>query len=162
MVTRIVCLIGKIFANDKVDAGDIGAGHTVTALYEVALVGSNGEMIPELRYQQKRQISNNTRELAFVRLRYKQPGQDASIERSAPITRDMMLTDIAQASSDFKFAAAVAGFGQLLKGGIYTDRWSYDDALNLARQSKGKDQHGYRGELVSLLELAKSLSVDGV
>lgn len=147
------------FRNDKVDAGDIGAGHTVTALYEVSMVGSGGDRIDALRYGQNQgdKAIAYGNELAFVKLRYKQPGGKVSREVSQPILAAQIKPDASQASDNLQFAAAVAGYAQLLKGGVYTGDWQYTDALALARQSKGQDKHGYRGEFISLLELSQSL-----
>jgi Ca-activated chloride channel family protein len=147
------------FNNDKVDAGDMGAGHTVTALYEIVLAGSSNERISELRYS-NREIdgAENTGELAFVKLRYKQPGTSSSIEVSKAIVRDSVIDSLASSSHDLRFAASVAGFGQLLRGGKFTGDWGYTQALILARNSRGPDPHGYRSEFVHLIELAQSLS----
>ncbi len=146
------------FRNDKVDAGDIGAGHTVTALYEIALVNSGGEKVDGLRYG-KAQYSEgqmaNQQELAYVKLRYKQPGASKSQEVSLPVMARSK--GIEQASPNLQFAATVAGYAQLLRGGKYTGEWGYPQALSMARQSKGDDPHGYRGEFISLLELSQSL-----
>ncbi len=156
------------FRNDKVDAGEIGAGHTVTALYEIVLVGSEGEMIPSSRYQSKMAPQGSASEaakygdeLAFVRLRYKAPEGDTGIEFSQPVGVEQLQQRLADSSEDFRFAVAVAGFGQLLRGGKYMADWQYGDLLNLARRAKGEDKHGYRGELIGLVELAQSLSAQG-
>lgn len=147
------------FRNDKVDAGDIGAGHTVTALYEVSMVGSGGDRIDPLRYgsQQEDKAAAHGNELAFVKLRYKQPGGKVSREVSQPVLVSQIQSGPEQASDNLQFAAAVAGYAQLLKGGVYTGDWQFADALALARQSKGQDKHGYRGEFIGLLELSQSL-----
>ena len=147
------------FSNDKVDAGDIGAGHTVTALYEIVLAGSGGERISNLRYTTGQdQAHSNTGELAFVKLRYKQPGESRSVELSLAISGEALNDSIDNSSDDLRFAASVAGFGQILQGGTFTGDWSYSDALALARNSRGDDPHGYRSEFVHLIELAQSLS----
>ncbi|MAT93169.1 MAG: hypothetical protein CME59_11275 [Halioglobus sp.] len=149
------------FTNDKVDAGDIGAGHTVTALYEIVLAGSGGERIPQLRYGDRDRAApapQHNGELAHVKLRYKQPGAQRSQLISRVVRRDSLRGDIGEGSTDLRFAASVAGFGQLLRGGDFTGQWSYDDALALARGARGDDPHGYRSELVHLIELAQSLS----
>ena len=147
------------FSNDKVDAGDIGAGHTVTALYEIVLAGSGGERIANLRYATEQDNArSNTGELAFVKLRYKQPGESRSVELSRAISSDALNDSINNSSDDLRFAASVAGFGQILQGGTFTGDWSYSDALALARNSRGDDPHGYRSEFVHLIELAQSLS----
>ncbi len=147
------------FRNDKIDAGDIGAGHTVTALYEVVLAGNSAEDLPQSRYtKETKPVSNHSDELAYVRLRYKKPGSNVSTEFSKPVLTDHIEQNIELASDNLRFASAVAGFGQILRGGKYTHSLNYDDVLNLARDARGRDEHGYRGELISLVELAKSLS----
>ncbi len=148
------------FANDKVDAGDIGAGHTVTALYEISLVGSKGLKLPPLRYgSQAKPDPAKAGELAFLKLRYKLPGQDKSKLIKIPLTKQMITASLDQSSEDFRFAAAVAAFGQLLRGGKYTGRFTYDQVLELARSGRGKDKFGYRGEFLRLVSLARGLSV---
>jgi Ca-activated chloride channel family protein len=142
------------FNNDKVDAGEIGAGHSVTALYEITLVDSEARSIDPLRYG-GRVIPEGSDELAFVRLRFKRPGESASelIEQSV-LTADMK--SAGKSSADLKFASAVAGFGQLLAGddNISMD---YDDVISLAAGSvAGND--AYRSEFLNLVMLAKELS----
>jgi Ca-activated chloride channel family protein len=147
------------FTNDKVDAGDIGAGHTVTALYEIVLAGSGAERVPALRYgNAEKSGHSNSDELAFVKLRYKQPGASSSIEVSQVINRGDVIESLDQGSDDLRFAASVAGFGQILKGGTFIGDWNYEDALTLARNARGQDPHGYRSEFLHLIELAQSLS----
>jgi Ca-activated chloride channel family protein len=147
------------FNNDKVDAGDIGAGHTVTALYEIALVGEGAEQISTLRYQDKSTSSEHSiNEIAMIKLRYKHPGNTDSVELGKVVKKQELRDSINNSSDDLRFAASVAGFGQLLQGGKYTTGWGYNDALVLARNSRGKDLHGYRSEFVHLIELAQSLS----
>jgi len=145
------------FKNDQVDAGDIGAGHSVTALYELALAGKGGNLMEPLRYQPKRVSEGKSdKEMAFLRLRYKLPGQDKSKLMEIPLARELAEAG-KEPSIDFKWAAAVAGFGQLLRGGKYTGNFSYDDVLSLARSGRGEDPFGYRGEFLTLVSLAKSL-----
>jgi Ca-activated chloride channel family protein len=148
------------FKNDKVDAGDIGAGHTVTALYEIALVGSDGLRLPPLRYSSPPEVKTAARssELGFLKLRYKLPGEKHSTLMDTPVTKDLIKPSLEAADQDFRFAAAVAAFGQLLTGGKYTGDFTYEDVLALARQSRGNDPFGYRGEFLSLVSLASSLS----
>ncbi|MDR2689822.1 MAG: VWA domain-containing protein [Azoarcus sp.] len=151
------------FNNDKVDAGDIGAGHTVTALYELTLAGQKGAIDP-LRYQPQakpRDEAANSGELAFVKLRYKAPDGEQSTLIERKITHEAS-TSIDQADEDFRLAAAVAGFGQLLRGNADLGTWRYRDARALARN---RGTHAaddaltdYRGELVKLIELAEALS----
>ncbi len=147
------------FNNDRVDAGEIGAGHAVTAIYEVAPVGSPAVLHDALRYADRTveppvagARPESSRELAFLRLRYKEPGEDASELIELPIPRGM-----GPASSDQRFAAAVAGFGQLLRGSVYTGGWTWADAIALAEANTGDDPFGYRREAVTLMRLAESL-----
>ncbi|MFI8383703.1 von Willebrand factor type A domain-containing protein [Pseudomonas sp. NPDC079086] len=143
------------FSNDKVDAGEIGAGHTVTALYEVVPVGGQGWLEP-LRYQAAAKNDGKAGELAWLRIRYKAPGQDVSKLLEQPIQAGDVPA-ISQASEDLRFAAAVAAFAQQLKGDAYTGRFSLVDSAELARNAKGDDRFGLRGEFVQLVELAQSL-----
>ncbi|MDG4594546.1 MAG: VWA domain-containing protein [Candidatus Contendobacter sp.] len=146
------------FNNDAVDAGDIGAGHTVTALYEIALKGSGGNLTEPLRYGKPVETTEpRGDEIAFLRLRYKQPDGDVSQLLEWPIRRQSAVRDARETSERFRFAAAVAGFGQILRGGRYTGRFGYDDVLALARAARGPDPYGYRGEFLTLVGLAKSL-----
>jgi len=146
------------FNNDQIDAGEIGAGHSVTALYEVALRGSGGERVEGLRYQGGEGKIDGSDELAFLRLRYKAPDGDVSKVIEHSITKADMTRDIAAASESLRFAAAVSAFGQILHGGRYTERYGYEDVLKLARGARGDDAHGWKGEFVQLVELARSLS----
>lgn len=147
------------FNNDKVDAGDIGAGHTVTALYELVLVGRAGQRIEPLRYGSARPaVAGNRDELAHLRLRYKAPEATGSelIERA--ILRREIGQDLAETSESFRFSASVAAFGQILRGGRYTGEFDYDAVLGLARGARSEDPFGYRGEFLSLVSLAKTLA----
>lgn len=145
------------FSNDKVDAGEIGAGHTVTALYEIVPAGEKGWLEP-LRYAQAKapEQSGKNGELAMLRVRYKAPegGISRLIER--PISAQQP-AKLAEASPDLRFAAAVAAFAQQLKDGRYTGNFSLADTAKLARGAKGDDPYGLRGEFVQLVELAQSL-----
>jgi Ca-activated chloride channel family protein len=142
------------FNNDKVDAGEIGAGHRVTALYEVVPVGAKGR-VDSLRYGARPEAAAGKGELANVRLRYKNPGSDASQLLEYPIRKDSVVD---RASADFRFAASVAAFGQLLRGGKYMGDFSYADVTRLASGAMGEDRDGYRKEFVSLVALARSLT----
>lgn len=147
------------FNNDKVDAGEIGAGHRVTALYEISLTGSNGQRLPPRRYQpdtadhESGDITFNN-ELAHLRVRYKLPGETVSKLIQSPVM-DSGIN--ARGGDNFNFAAAVAAFGQKLRGGTYLEDFSYDDIEKLARQSRGNDLHGYRSEFMQLVGLADTL-----
>jgi Ca-activated chloride channel family protein len=144
------------FNNDKVDAGEIGAGHRVTALYEVVPVGAKGRIDP-LRYGAQPQQKTGKGELAHLRLRYKKPGSDASELLEYPIRKDSIVP-AGKTSADFRFAASVAAFGQLLRGGKYLGDFGYDDVSALASGALSKDRDGYRREFVSLVALARSLT----
>lgn len=147
------------FNNDKVDAGDIGAGHTVTALYEIVLADQPGIMDP-LRYtnnQPSLQKNNSENELAFLKIRYKNPHQHTSHLISKPI----LMTEIKsqnKTSQRFKFSASVAAYGQILRDSKYMDNYTYADIIQLAKSAKGQDEHGYRAAYIELLNLASNLS----
>ena len=151
------------FNNDKVDAGEIGAGHTVTALYEISLVSSNSKYVDPLRYSQalSKDVPHKD-ELALLRLRYKQPASSTSKLIEQPIQTADIESKLDKTSERFRFSASVAGFGQLLRGGKYTADYQYDDVLELARKARGDDAFGYRGEFISLVNLAKSLETNRV
>jgi Ca-activated chloride channel family protein len=141
------------FNNDKVDAGEIGAGHTVTALYEIVPKGEKGWLEP-LRYGGvESTASAKSGELAMLRVRYQPPegGNSRLIER--PIAAGSE----GKASDDLRFAAAVAAFSQQLKDGRYTGDFSLKDTEALARGARGDDRFGLRAEFVQLVELAQSL-----
>jgi len=146
------------FSNDKVDASEIGAGHTVTALYEIVLKGDKGWNEP-LRYQSPPAASRDTRfeELALLRVRYKNPGAEQSKLMEFPLKANQIKTSLNAASDDFRFAAAVAAYGQILKDGKYTGTFSLADVADLAQKAKGEDRTGLRAEFVQLVDLAKSL-----
>ncbi len=144
------------FANDKVDAGEIGAGHTVTAIYEVIMQGNPG-WLSESRYQKPISSNNNENEVAYLKIRYKEPDESNSQLLQWPILKSQ-ITGLENASNEFKFAAAVAAFGQILRDGTYLKSFGYDNIITLARDSKGADKYGYRGEFLQLVSLAKSLA----
>ncbi|NPD14642.1 VWA domain-containing protein [Xinfangfangia sp. D13-10-4-6] len=144
------------FNNDRVDAGEIGAGLQVTAIYEVTAPGSAALRNDPLRYgaaptAEGATPSENT-ELGFLRLRWKEPGETLSKLEEVPIT------GLEPASEETRFAAAIAGFGQLLQGSPYTGEWGYPQAIELALASRGEDIFGYRIEAINLMRLAQSLA----
>ncbi|WP_421800975.1 vWA domain-containing protein [Gemmobacter aquaticus] len=140
------------FNNDRVDAGEIGAGHQVTALYEITAPESPARLTDPLRYGSE-PAPIDAAELGFLRLRYKAPGSADSTLIEAPITAQN-----APADADARFAAAIAGFGQLLTGSPYVQDWDWADAITLAEGARGDDPFGYRVEAVNLMRLAQSLS----
>ncbi|MHA7777365.1 vWA domain-containing protein [Roseibium sp. M-1] len=144
------------FRNDKVDAGDIGAGHNVTALYEITPVGSPAEKYSDLRYDQTSvelpPVSGSySGELAFVKLRYKLPGEKESTLIETPVTADTRGIPL----TETLFAASVAGFGQMLKGTDYLGDWDFEAIEKLASQNRGTDPFGYRSEFLNLVRLAE-------
>nr|WP_256836408.1 VWA domain-containing protein [Pseudomonas oleovorans] len=147
------------FSNDKVDAGDIGAGHTVTALYEIVPAGSKG-WLELLRYQASAQPASKSGELAWLRIRYKAPGEASSRLLERPIAR-AEAKPMNAASEDLRFAAAVAAFAQQLKDGRYTGDFGLAQSVELARSAKGEDRFGLRGEFIQLAEIAQSLQTSG-
>ena len=150
------------FNNDKVDAGDIGAGHSVTAIYELELAGSSKPMVDPLRYGSDsanvKTESGTASELGFLKLRYKLPAESHSRLITHSLEKAQILPDIDKTSDNFRFAAAVAGFGQLLKGGTYTGTLSYDDIVAQGLNARGNDPWGYRSEFINLVRLAKQLA----
>ncbi len=151
------------FNNDKIDAGELGAGHTVTAIYEITPAGSASRRMDNLRYadeqQEAQKLAAGRDEIAFLKLRYKLPAEENSrlIERA--VTKADEASSIAGESDDVRFATAVAAFGQKLKGSAYVDSYSYDDIVKLADGARGKDSFGYRAEFVNLVRLAGSQGV---
>lgn len=155
------------FNNDKVDAGEIGAGTTVTALYEITPVGSGAELNDPLRYESggtagapavdaAPSMPATADEIGFLKLRYKLPEGDTSTLVEQPIARALAVNELAQADDDSRFAAAVAAFGQKLKGSNYGEM-SWADIRSLAQGARGADENGYRAEFMQLIDMAKVL-----
>ena len=150
------------FNNDAIDAGDIGSGHAVTALYELALTGSDARLVDDLRYQTAPSGNNNAAdgnkdELAFVRLRYKLPNEDESRLIEQPVPTAEIFEQLSDAPADARFAAAVAAFGQKLQRAGYTDKYSYKELLALATSTKGNDPYGDRAEFINLVRAAAKI-----
>jgi Ca-activated chloride channel family protein len=145
------------FNNDSVDAGEIGAGANVTALYEITPAGSAAARIDPLRYgsgTNAMPATGNGNELAFLRLRYKLPGQSHSRLIERPITA----ADVhAHASDRLRFAAAAGAFAEALRGGSHLDGYTMTQIAELARGARGDDPHGYRAGLAQLASLADGL-----
>jgi Ca-activated chloride channel family protein len=147
------------FNNDKVDAGEIGAGSSVTAIYEITPVGSKATLIDPSRYQKTPTpaAQGGSNELAFLKLRYKMPGASTSKLVDRPITTADQVSDIRQAPESTRFATAVAAYGSMLRGDPYIDKaFNWDRVIDLANGAKGEDAFGYRAEFVSLARLAKT------
>ncbi|MGI9415259.1 MAG: vWA domain-containing protein [Hyphomicrobiales bacterium] len=148
------------FNNDKVDAGDIGSGHTVTAIYEITPVGAAGKVIDDLRYglDGRKPAAGGNGEYAHLKLRYKLPNAKKSRRIALAITKAHEKAGIRQVSGEMRFAASVAAFGQKLRGEIHVDDMSYDAIRKLARSGRGADPHGRRSDFLSLVGLARSMS----
>ncbi|MEK1870433.1 MAG: VWA domain-containing protein [Ensifer adhaerens] len=153
------------FNNDKVDAGDIGSGHSVTAIYEVTPKGSPAVLNDDLRYAEAEksvaEASPNSGELAFLKIRYKKPDGDKSELITTPVTESNAVPSLAEASNDVRFSVAVAAFGQKLAGVTALADYSYDAVIDLAAAAKGADPFGYRSEFVNLVRLSKGLGGSG-
>lgn len=155
-------LQARDFNDDKKDAGELGAGHAVTALYEIIPVGVQSDVklpaVDKLRYQRQPDATAayKSDELMLVKLRYKQPKGTTSELISQPAS-DRSLP-LEKASDNFKFAGAIAEFGMLLRDSPYKGKASFDNALKLARSSKGVDLEGYRAEFIRLVEKSKALA----
>ena len=157
----------KDFNNDKIDAGEIGAGHTVTALYEVVPAGAKSGETPtvdSLKYQPalaseeskfEARKSKMSDDLLTLKLRYKQPDGDKSALMEIPVT-DSGAT-LEKSSRDFRFAAAVASFGMLLRDSEYKGNLTWEGVQELAVEGKGEDKGGYRAEFITLIDKARKL-----
>ncbi len=150
------------FSDDTKDAGELGAGHSVTALYEVIPVGANTTVdlpsVDELEYQQTEIDASayETNELMQVKLRYKQPDASESQLMVQPVVDAGVRLDAT--SENFRFSAAVAGFGMLLRDSKYKGEITFEEVLELARESQGEDANGYRAEFMRLVESSRLLN----
>ena len=143
------------FNNDKVDAGDIGSGHSVTALYEIIPQGKTG-WLADSRYQKAPAADGSKNEYSYVKVRYKLPGQSASklIEQPVP-ARSIPL---AQADADTRLALAAASYAQQLRGGEYNGKLDWSAIEKMAAATRAKDPYGFIAEFQELIGIAKSLS----
>jgi len=145
------------FNNDKVDAGDIGAGHSVTAIYEMTPVGSPAISVDTLRYvADQPKTDTGSDEYAFVKIRHKLPNATTSTLQTFPVG-PRRETSLKRASKDMRFAAAVSIVGQKLRGDVQVEDYSYEDAIKLAVKAKGDDEHGYRAEFIRMVRLIDGL-----
>jgi len=151
------------FNNDKKDAGDLGSGHTVTALYEIIPVGVKSnfiEKVDPLKYnQQNDKVNSDGDELMTVKFRFKKPDEDKSQLIEHPVIDQHVA--LAQTSVNFRFVAAVAQFGMLLRNSEFREQSSYAKALTLAKNALGKDAEGYRAEFLGLVKKAGKLTIKG-
>jgi Ca-activated chloride channel family protein len=149
------------FNDDKVDAGDIGSGHSVTAIYEITPKGSSAVLNDPLRYGKvdaETTAAADGAELAFLKMRWKKPDGNASELVTRPVTDGDAVADVAAASTDVRFSVAVAAFGQKLQGVGALQDYAYGSILGLAEAARGADLFGYRAEFVKLVRLATGLS----
>jgi Ca-activated chloride channel homolog len=148
------------FNNDRVDAGDIGSGHTVTAIYEMTPKGAPTQAADDpLRYQpaNSKPMKDSRGEYAFVKIRYKLPAEDKSRLVTQPVTDANAVSDLKAAPEDVRFGIAVTAFGQKLRGEVQVANYSLRDVEALAAASRGTDAFGYRGEFLKLVRLANGL-----
>ncbi len=154
-------LAAEDFQDDKKDAGEIGAGHCVTALYEIVPAASNTKVplpnVKPLKYQIPNVLTaaSKSGELLTVRLRYKLPDENDSREIEFALRDE--LQSIGQASADLRFAAAVASYGMLLRDSRYKGNFTYDSILEIAKGAIGKDVYGYRAEFLQMVKVARRL-----
>ncbi|MEO6529134.1 MAG: von Willebrand factor type A domain-containing protein [Gemmatimonadaceae bacterium] len=145
------------FANDAKDAGDVGAGHTVTALYEVVRAGERLDVnLPQgstLRYQRVEGIGSPNGELLHVAMRYKAPDGERSLLVTHPVA-----SRSSAPSESMRFASAVAGFGMLLRNSPNAGSLTWPEVVDLARSARGSDRDGYRSDFIKLAEVAADLS----
>ncbi|ANL49222.1 von Willebrand factor A domain-containing protein (plasmid) [Rhizobium phaseoli] len=153
------------FNNDRVDAGDIGSGHSVTAIYEITPKGSPAVMNDDLRYggadkapAKAADSAHEGGELAFVKMRYKRPGEDKSALITTPVGDGNAVATIDAAPEDVRFSVAVAAFGQKLSRAAAVDAYPYQAIADLAAESRGADPFGYRSDFLGLIRLADGLS----
>lgn len=140
------------FNNDKKDAGELGAGHTVTAIYEIIPANSNEKIngkVDDLKYQTPKKITRkHTDELATVKLRYKFPKENTS-----NLLQEIVITKLEnKPSNNFNFSAAVAGYGMLLRESEFKGDLTFENVIELAKSSKGTDDNGYRSEFIQQIK----------
>jgi Ca-activated chloride channel homolog len=147
------------FNNDLKDAGEMGAGHTVTAFYEIVPVGVDIDLpkVDSLKYQRSaiQASPSQTDELLTIKIRYKQPKDTTSILQEIPVLAQVRTLE--KISSDFKFATSVVQFSMILRESKFLGNTNYDNVLESARAAKGEDKEGYRSEFIQLVEMCKSL-----
>ena len=151
-------LANEDFKNDSKDAGEMGSGHTVTAIYEIIPAGVESRFLPDkLKYQQFTQtfMGSNSEEVCTVKIRYKQPDSDKSVQLEE-VVKDTHVA-LEKTSENFRFSSAVAEFGLLLRNSEFKGSANYEQVLNLAKNAFGKDSEGYRAEFLKLVKTAKLL-----
>ena len=164
------------FNNDQVDAGDIGSGHAVTAIYEVTPVEAP-RLVDDLRYAKATAETDaaspspaaatssgsrsDTAELGYLKLRYKKPNETTSQLISLPIADELSKPTITDVPQDVRFSVAVAAFGDIVRGAPYVNGYTYDDVIALAQSARGDDPNGYRAEFINLVRLRNLRGPEG-
>ncbi|MDA3865681.1 MAG: von Willebrand factor type A domain-containing protein [Salinivirgaceae bacterium] len=145
------------FADDKKDAGELGSGHTVTALYEIIPAKKDSQTSGVLKYQNTeiKLTAFSAKEMATVKFRYKKPDGDKSILMEQIIFNSS--TDLNRTSNNYRFSAAVAGFGMLLRDSEFKGNLTWQSVIEMAQNAKGADENGYRSEMIQLIKLANHL-----
>ncbi|MFT3934325.1 MAG: VWA domain-containing protein [Chitinophagaceae bacterium] len=148
------------FNDDTKDAGELGSGHTVTALYEIIPVGVKDnftQSVDSLKYQKNdsKVIATNSNEVMTIKLRYKRPDDNVSMLITHPVNDSKI--ELVNTSDNFRFSAAVAEFGMLLRGSDFKQGASYQQVISMAKSAKGSDENGYRSEFIKLVDAASSL-----
>ncbi len=147
------------FNDDRKDAGEMGAGHTVTALYELVPAGSDeaSPSIDPLKYQEGRRVVRQgiSKELLTIKLRYKKPEGEKSILMEIPVKKEVLAFN--KSSEDLRFSAAVAGFGMLLRESEHKGTATLDSVIEMARNARGTDEEGYRGEFIRLVKTVQDM-----
>jgi len=154
------------FNNDLVDAGDMGAGHSVTAIYEITPTGSKARLVDDLRYGKpettgKESVEEKSGEYAFLKIRYKLPKTKVSRLLKRAVGKESEYQSLDSAPGEVRFASAVAAFGQLLRGDSYVKDFTYNNVITMAEPVRGKDRFGYRTEFLNLVRLAKTARAMG-
>ncbi|AZQ64985.1 DUF3520 domain-containing protein [Flammeovirga pectinis] len=147
------------FDDDKKDAGEIGAGHSVTALYEIVPVIKKTRNTPELKYQSTEltEYAKNSNDLLTLKLRYKQPTKSKSNLIETVVKSNY--TPFSETTTDFKFTASIVEFGMLLRNSEFKGSSTWDTVIQLAKEGRGTDEEGYKSEMIRLVNVAKSLDV---
>jgi Ca-activated chloride channel homolog len=153
------------FNDDKKDAGEMGSGHTVTALYEIVPVGVESEYLKSVdksKYQTEKELTSTakTNEILTVKLRYKSPDEGKSKLMEKAIIDHHTTFD--KTSENFRFAASVAEFGLILRQSEFKGSANYEQVISLAKDAKGTDEEGYRAEFIKLVKTAKLLDKNDV
>ncbi|MDH3347885.1 MAG: VWA domain-containing protein [Desulfobulbaceae bacterium] len=146
------------FNNDQVDAGEVGSGNSVTAIYEITPTSGEPGLIDNLRYAETPDTKKVTKsaEYAFLKIRYKLPDSDTSTLIATPIDQDSEFKEFAAVPVEMRFATAVAGFGQVLRADPFIQNFGYEQIIDISKQVKGSDEFGYRAEFINLVRLAQS------